>query len=93
MTLRTDIVLGLDVGTTSAKAVARAASRPGAPYVEQLTPWHTHGCGQTEIDSNLLLDLAIDLIGRATAAVEAAWQLTQVLAPRSLSHSGCTLVG
>jgi sugar (pentulose or hexulose) kinase len=89
----TDIVLGLDVGTTSSKAVARAASRPGAPYVEQLTPWHTHGCGQTEIDSNLLLDLAIDLIGRATAAAEAAWGPVRVrsIGVAGLAESGVLL--
>ena len=93
MTLRTDIVLGLDVGTTSSKAVARAASRPGAPYVEQLTPWHTHGCGQTEIDPKLLLDLAIDLIGRATAAAEAAWGPVRVrsIGVTGLAESGVLL--
>jgi sugar (pentulose or hexulose) kinase len=93
MTLRTDIVLGLDVGTTSSKAVARAASRPGAPYVEQLTPWHTHGCGQTDIDPNLLLDLAIDLIGRAAGAAEAAWGPVRVrsIGVTGLAESGVLL--
>jgi sugar (pentulose or hexulose) kinase len=93
MTFRTDIVLGLDVGTTSSKAVARAASSPGAPYVEQLTPWHTHGFGQTETDPNLLLDLAIDLIGRVVQAAEAAWGPVQVrsIGVAGLAESGVLL--
>jgi sugar (pentulose or hexulose) kinase len=93
MTLRTDIVLGLDVGTTSSKAVAHAVSRPGTPYVEQLTPWHTHACGQTEIDPYRLLDLAIDLIGRAVQAAEAAWGLVRVrgIGVTGLAESGVLL--
>ncbi len=89
----TDIVLGLDIGTTSSKAVARAASRPGAPYVEQLTPWRTHGCGQTEVDPNLLLDLAIDLIGRAAEAAQAAWGPVRVrsIGVTGLAESGVLL--
>ena len=47
MTISTDVVLGVDIGTTSSKAVARLSSRDGAPYVEQPTPWHTGSGGQT----------------------------------------------
>jgi len=46
MTHRTDVVIGIDIGTTSAKAVVRSTSTYGTPhveqhYVEQATPWHT----------------------------------------------------
>jgi sugar (pentulose or hexulose) kinase len=89
----TSIVLGIDVGTTSAKAVAHAASQPGTPYVEQLTPWHTHGCGQTEIDPYRLLDLTVDLIGRAVAAAQAAWGPVRVasIGVTGLAESGVLL--
>jgi sugar (pentulose or hexulose) kinase len=79
MTFRTDVVIGIDIGTTSAKAVARSmavarpVSRRGAPYVEQPTPWHTGRCGQTEIDPYRLLDLAVGLIGRTVREAESAW--------------------
>ena len=36
------IVVGLDIGTTSSKAVACAANgRHGRPFAEQPTPWQT----------------------------------------------------
>ena len=82
MTGGTDVVLGLDIGTTSAKAVARPAAQRGTPhggpqrgtaYVEQRTPWHTASCGQTEIDPGRLLGVTVDLIGSAVQAAEAAW--------------------
>ena len=65
MTPRVDVVIGLDIGTTSAKAVVRTATERSAPYVEQPTPWQAGRGGQTEIDPYRLLGLAVDLIGRA----------------------------
>ena len=50
MTPRVDVVIGLDIGTTSAKAVVRTATERSAPYVEQPTPWQAGRGGQTEID-------------------------------------------
>jgi sugar (pentulose or hexulose) kinase len=93
MTFSTDVVLGIDIGTTSSKAIARAASRRGTPYVEQLTPWHTHGCGQTEIDPYRLLDVAVDLIGRAVQAAESAWGPVRVrsIGVAGLAESGVLL--
>ena len=73
-----DVVLGIDIGTTSSKAVARPAGPCGStwpggtPYVEQRTPWLTRG-GQTEIDPYRLVDLAAELIGRAVQAAESTW--------------------
>ena len=68
MTFAADVVIGMDIGTTSAKAVARSATHGSAAYVEQPTPWQTGGCGQTEIDPYRLLGVAVELIGRAAAA-------------------------
>jgi len=79
MTPRADVVIGLDIGTTSAKAVAaplsvgRTATHATAPYVEQPTPWVTGGRGQTEIDPYRLLGLAVELIGRAVREAESTW--------------------
>ena len=72
MRFGTDVVIGIDIGTTSSKAVARSASQRGIPYVEQPTPWHTGSCGQTDIDPYRLVDVAVDLIGRAVRAAESA---------------------
>jgi sugar (pentulose or hexulose) kinase len=70
--MSSSVVVGLDIGTTSSKAVAWSASRRGSPYAEQPTPWHTSGCGQTEIDPYRLVDVAVDLIGSAVRAAESA---------------------
>ena len=67
------VVVGLDIGTTSSKAVAWSASRRGGPYAEQPTPWHASDCGRTEVDPYRLVDLAVDLIGSAVRAAESAW--------------------
>ena len=72
MKVSTDVVLGIDIGTTSSKAVARSAAQDTC-YVEQPTPWHTSSCGQTEIDPYHLVDVAVDLIGRAVRTAERAW--------------------
>ena len=68
------VVVGLDIGTTSSKAVAWSASRrQSGPYAEQPTPWQTDDCGRTEIDPYRLVDVAVDLIGRAVRAAESVW--------------------
>jgi sugar (pentulose or hexulose) kinase len=93
MTFSTDVVIGIDLGTTSSKAVARAASRHGTPYVEQPTPWRTHGCGQTEIDPDCLVNLAVDLIGRAVRVAESGWGPVRVrsIGVTGLAESGVLL--
>jgi sugar (pentulose or hexulose) kinase len=94
MTHRTDVVIGIDIGTTSAKAVVRSAGRPGTPYVEQCTPWQTRG-GQTDIDPYRLLNLAIDVIGRAVRQAEAGWGPVRVrsVGVAGLAESGVLLDG
>ena len=43
--MTSSIVVGLDIGTTSSKAVAWSASRHGRPFAEQSTPWQTDARG------------------------------------------------
>ena len=87
------VVLGIDIGTTSSKAVARSMSQHGAPYVELPTPWHTGGCSQTEIDPHRLVSVAVDLIGRAVRAAESARGSVRVgsIGVTGLAESGVLL--
>ena len=91
--MTSNVVLGIDIGTTSSKAVARSTSRDSTHYVEQPTPWHTPGCGQTEIDPYRLVDVAADLIGRAIRAAESAWGPVRVrsIGVTGLAESGVLL--
>jgi sugar (pentulose or hexulose) kinase len=98
MTFSTDVVIGIDIGTTSAKAMARsissaAAPQPGTPYVQQPTPWHTGGRGETEIDPYRLVSVAVELIGRAVRVAESAWGPVRVrsLGVTGLAESGVLL--
>ena len=102
MSLKTDVVLGIDIGTTSSKAVARAVpargtpgARPCAPYAEQRTPWYTGSCGQTEIDARRLLDVAVGLIGSTVRAAGSAWGPVRVrsIGVTGLGESGVLLDG
>lgn len=85
MTLSTDVVIGIDIGTTSAKAVARSTAQHSTAYLEQPTPWHTRDGGRTEIDPDNLVDLTVGLIGRAVRAAESAWGRVRV---RSIGIAG-----
>jgi len=93
MTLAADVVIGIDIGTTSAKAVARSVSKRGAPYVEQPTPWQASHHGQTEIDPYRLLDMAVELIGRTVREAESAWGPVRVrgLGVTGMAESGVLL--
>ena len=93
MRFGTDVVIGIDIGTTSSKAVARSASQRGIPYVEQPTPWHTGSCGQTDIDPYRLVDVAVDLIGRAVREAESACGAVRVrsIGVTGLAESGVLL--
>ena len=57
------------------------------------TPWHTGGCGQTEIDPHGLVSVAVDLIGRAVRAAESAWGPVRVrsVGVTGLAESGVLL--
>jgi sugar (pentulose or hexulose) kinase len=90
-----DVVIGMDIGTTSAKAMAHSAARRGTRYVERPTPWQTGGLGQTEIDPYRLLALAVDLIGSAVREAESAWGPVRVrgIGVTGMGESGVLLTG
>ena len=93
MTASTDVVIGIDIGTTSSKAVARSTSHRDAPCVEQPTPWHTGSCGQAETCPHRLLNVAADLIGHAVRTAESAWGPVRVrsIGVTGLAESGVLL--
>ncbi|HET6533663.1 MAG TPA: FGGY family carbohydrate kinase [Actinoplanes sp.] len=68
-----DAVVGLDIGTTAAKALIRRRDRRSALLVQQPTPWRASPGGRTELDAAAVLRLAVDLIGRATRTAQSAW--------------------
>ena len=71
MTLQT--VVGLDIGTTTSKAVIRQLDRSRSLIVQKPTPWRAEQGTRTELDARVLLELAADLIGMAARAAESAW--------------------
>jgi sugar (pentulose or hexulose) kinase len=93
MTFSTDAVIGIDIGTTSSKAVVRSVAQGVLRQVEQPTPWHTRPGGQTEIEPGRLTDVAVDLIGRAIRAAEAEWGPVRVrgIGVTGLAESGVLL--
>jgi len=93
MRASTDVVIGIDIGTTSSKAVAWSASHRGTPHVEQPTPWHTVSNGQTETDPDRLVTVAVDLIGSAVRAAESACGPVRVrsIGVTGLAESGVLL--
>jgi sugar (pentulose or hexulose) kinase len=93
MTQATDVVIGLDIGTTSSKAVIQRAPGQDAYYTEQPTPWHTHPDGRTEIDPHRLTSVAVDLIGAAVRIAEQAMGQPRVRAigVTGLAESGVLL--
>jgi sugar (pentulose or hexulose) kinase len=93
MTHHTDVVIGLDIGTTSSKAVIRPMEQAGALYAEQSTPWVTRDHGQTDIDPHRLTAVAVDLIARAVRDAEQVWGQSRVRAigVTGLAESGVLL--
>ena len=93
----TDVVIGMDIGTTSAKAggPSRRRRRHGAaPTTWSSPPPGTpRGCGQTEIDPYRLVEGAVELIARAVRAAESAWGPVRVrsIGVAGLAESGVLL--
>lgn len=73
MSRTSDTVIGLDIGTTTSKALIRRIGHPSALVVQRPTPWRTEPGGRTELAGSAVLELAIELIGLATRAAESAW--------------------
>lgn len=70
MSGRTEAVIGLDLGTTSAKALLRGLDGDIDVLVTDRTPWTTLPGGGTETTAADLLDLTRRLVGRAVREAE-----------------------
>jgi sugar (pentulose or hexulose) kinase len=68
-----DAVIGLDLGTTTSKALIRRLDQGSTLIVRMPTRWRADGSGHTELEASAFLDLAVDLIGTAASAAESAW--------------------
>jgi sugar (pentulose or hexulose) kinase len=66
-------VVGLDIGTTTSKALIRRVGDQRVLVVQQPTRWRSAPGGRTELDPAAFLRLAVDLIGAAARAAESAW--------------------
>jgi sugar (pentulose or hexulose) kinase len=69
MTAVTEVVVGLDLGTTSSKALVRDLLGRQVALVEARTPWTTVD-GGTETTAEAMLGLAVTLLGRGVQAAE-----------------------
>jgi sugar (pentulose or hexulose) kinase len=74
-----DAVIGLDIGTTTSKALIRRLGAPGSLIVQKPTQWRVAGA-RTEMDGSGFVGLAVDLIGMAARAAESAWGAVAVRA-------------
>lgn len=93
MIATTVTVIGLDIGTTTSKALIRPVGRGDPIVVEQVTPWRTRDDLGTEIDPPVLLTIATDLIGRAVRGAESAWGsiIVRGVSVTGLAESGVLL--
>ena len=69
MTSGSEVVVGLDLGTTSSKALVRDLLGRRVALVEARTPWTTVDAG-TETTPQAMLGLAVDLLARVAQAAE-----------------------
>jgi sugar (pentulose or hexulose) kinase len=79
MTLSTDVVVGLDIGTTSSKALVRDLRGNQLSLVEARTPWKTVAEVRTETTAATLLDLAVGLLRQSLDEAEQDVGPVQVL--------------
>jgi sugar (pentulose or hexulose) kinase len=78
MTTGREVVVGLDLGTTSSKALVRDLQGRQVALVEARTPWMTVDAG-TETTPQAMLGLAVDLLARVAQAAELQAGRLQVL--------------
>ena len=90
MTAPTDVVIGLYLGTTTAKALVQTADQADVGVVELATIWQNSSDGHTQISPDALVDLTIDVIGRAVRMAEATLGSVRVraIAVAGLAESG-----
>ena len=93
MSARTDAVLGLDIGTTTSKALVRPLAGGPGLVVEAPTPWRTTAATGTDIHPQALLALAVDLIAAAVRRAESAWEtvVVRAVSVTGLAESGVLL--
>lgn len=68
-----DVVVGLDLGTTSAKVVVRDLGGAQLALVSEHTPWTSVPREGTETPPYALLDLSLRLLRRSVEEAAAAW--------------------
>jgi sugar (pentulose or hexulose) kinase len=85
MSRTSDTVIGLDIGTTTSKALIRRLGHPGSLVVQRPTPWRAEAGGRTELHGPAFLELSTELIGLAARAAETAWG---AIAIRAVSVGG-----
>ena len=92
MSATTEVVVGLDLGTTRSKALVLGLSGRHVAMVEAATPWRT-GDGGTETSAQAVLGLTVELLGRAVQAAEQRIGRIRVLAVgvAGLAESGVLL--
>jgi sugar (pentulose or hexulose) kinase len=93
MTPSTDVFIGLDMGTTTSKALVRTGDHRDIGLVEAPTPWHNYPGGRTEIGAEVLLNLAMQLIRQGVDTAESAVGRVHVrgIAIAGLAESGVLL--
>lgn len=70
MTAAIEVVIGLDIGTTSSKVLVRDLRGTQLALVEARTPWKSVAEVRTETTAAALLELAVGLLRRALGEVE-----------------------
>jgi sugar (pentulose or hexulose) kinase len=93
MTSLSDVFIGLDVGTTTSKALVRTGDHRDIGIVEAPTPWHNYPDGRTETSAEVLLNLATQLISQAVRTAESAVGPVRIrgIAVAGLAESGVLL--
>lgn len=78
MTSQHEIVIGIDVGTTSLKALAYTLDGEVVGRARQETPWDVARNGQTEVDIDLLADIAMQVMADAVPQEHASGSVVGV---------------
>jgi sugar (pentulose or hexulose) kinase len=93
MTLFTEVFIGLDLGTTTSKALVRTCDHRDIGIVDAPTRWQNYSGGRTETSAEALLNLATQLIRHAVHTAELAVGPVRVrgIAVAGLAESGVLL--
>jgi sugar (pentulose or hexulose) kinase len=89
-----EAVAGVDLGTTMSKALLRTPDGEQLALVEARTPWKTTPDGDTELDAECFVGLAVELLHRAYEQAAASAPLwVSAVAVAGLAESGVLLDG